>query len=259
MKKHRESKSEKFIRGETGQVPLYRSYGVTKRVRPFVIFLNVLLTKVIFVMMIVLQLSIIAICAIALYNFGGVLISTLMSVIMVWFFLSVNTKIIRRRRSFVRRFKRFCRENRLSPRFVRGFFKALSQSESRDADIILDAYGRTYFIKYVTPKKPLSSLTFLSKTRVRYTKHARRNIFTLILDLKDKSREWDIGFPDEAEAKGAEKIVLVNPNPGDIYVKNSEGATVPTGSGEKIYGYTVYTGTGFLDALRREKEKEENA
>ena len=254
MKKDRK---ESFIKGETGQVPLYRSYGVTKRVRPFVIFLNVLLTKIIFITVIFFQLCIIAICAAAMFFLGGVLISTLMTVIMVWVFLSVNTRVLRRRLSFVRRFKRFCKKNGLEPRFTRGFFAALSSSEHGEVDIVLEAFGRTYFVKYVTPRKPLSSVTFLSKDQARYTKHARRNIFTLILDLKDKSRVWDIGFPAEAEV--GERIVLVNPNPRDIYVKNAEGATVPTGSGEKIYGYTIYTGTGFLDELAREKEKDENA
>jgi len=242
-----------IIEGETGEVELYRSYGTTKKVNPFIIFVNVMLTKIIFVMLMILEFSIITIGAVVLFLHGGILISTLITVILLWVFFNINTKIPRRRIGFQRKLKRLCKKNKFRLEYKREFFKSLFWSDKKEVDFILKAGKYTYFVKYATPKKPLSSMTFLSKDEIRYTKHARKNTFSLILGFKDKSKILKINFPDyiKSNDKYHEKIIIVNPNPRDILVKNDQGAVVPTGSGERIYGYTIYTGKGFLDAVYR--------
>ena len=37
-------------------------------------------------------------------------------------------------------------------------------------------------------------------------------------------------------------------------MKNKEGVTEPTGSGASGFGYTVYTGSGFLEAIVRNEQ-----
>ena len=244
------------IKDETGEVPLYRSYGVKKKVNRGVIFANVVLTKVLFVLLVAFEFSVIAICSFVMFVYGGALASTLVALTFCWIFFNKYTKVSRRRLGFLRKLKKFCKQNGCKIEKNRSFFAAQKWNARAEADLILRAGDKTYYVKYVTPKRPLSSITLLSKSEIRYTLHARKNVFSLMLGFKDKSRILTIRFPDgiDERDKRQEKILLVNPKPRDIFVKNHDGATVPTGSGERIYGYTLYTGTGFLDALKRETQ-----
>ena len=247
------------INGETGQVEMYRSYGVKKKVNPVVIFINVVLAKVLFVMIMILEIAIISIGAIVLFLYGGTLISTLLAAILLFVVLNKTTKIPRRRISFQRKLKKACRREKCKLTFHKEFFKSLYWANNDELDFTLKSGKYTYFVKYVTPKKPLSSVTFLSREEIKYTKHARKNMFTLMLGFKDRTKILKINFPHTINAcdKYQKKIIIVNPNPRDILVKNSEGAIIPTGSGEEIYGYTIYTGTGFIDEIvRKAKETE---
>lgn len=251
-KKFREYVDE-TIKGEEGQVPLYRSYGVRKKVNKGVIFVNVILTKILFVLLIAFEFSVIGICSVVIFMYGGALASALVALTFTCLLVNKYTKVGRRRLGFLRKFKRFCKKNSYTIEKKRPFFASLKWNDSKEVDIVLHTGEKTYYIKYVTPKKPLSSVTFLSKREIRYTVHARKNVFSLMLGFKDKSQVLNIKFP--AEIEGGEKILLVNPKPRDIFVKNSDGAIIPTGSGESIYGYTIYTGTGFVDMLKREEER----
>ena len=165
------------IEGETGEVPLYRSYGVKKKVNRGVIFANVVLTKILFVLLVAFEFSVIAIVSFAMFNYGGPLASTLVVVVFGWLFFDKYTKAARRRLGFLRKFKKFCRKSGYAIEKKRGFFASLAWNESAEADFVLRAAGKTYFVKYVTPKRPLSSLTFLSQNEIRYTLHARKNVF----------------------------------------------------------------------------------
>ena len=54
-----------------------------------------------------------------------------------------------------------------------------------------------------------------------------------------------------SNVKNAVKVLLVNPVPHDILKKETDGSLTPIGTGEKLYGYTLYTATGFLNELER--------
>lgn len=244
---------DKAINGETGEVPLYRSYGTKKKVNPFIIATNLFLGRILSIFLFTFEFLVIAINAVVFFLYGGIFISTLMTVILSSVFISIHTRVRRRRFEFVRKLKKLCDKNGYRLKKKKSFSKSLRWSNEAELDFVLTAGKYTYYVKYVTPTKPLSSLTFLSKNEIRYTKHARRNVFTLIFDFKDKSKNLHIEFPTYINEKNKynKKIILVNPKPRDILVKNEDGAIIPTGSGESIYGYTIFTGKGFLDAIKR--------
>ena len=248
---------DKVIQGETGEVPLYRSYGTKKKVNPFIIAVNLTMGRALSILLFFFEFVIIAINAVVFFFYGGVLVSTLITVTISSVLISIHTRVRRRRFEFVRKLKKLCKKNgyRLSQK--KSFSKSLRWSNDAELDFVLTAGRYTYYVKYATPTKPLSSLTFLSKSEIRYTKHARRNVYTLIFDFKDKSKNLKINFPSYIDEKNKynKKIILINPKPRDIFVKNEGGAIVPTGSGESIYGYTIFTGTGFLDAVKRNSGK----
>ncbi len=250
---------DKMTEGETGQVPLYRSYGVRKKVNPFIIAFNLFLGRILTVLLIGFELSVIVICAVTFYLYADLLMTTFVTVALSSFFLTVHTRVIRRRLGFMTKLKKLCKKNKYKLEYKRGFFKMLSWNEKEDPDVIVKAGKYTYYAKFATPKKPLSSMTFLSKDEIRYTKHARKNIFTLIFGFKDKSKILSLRFPEYIDEKDkySVKAIIVNPKPRDIMVKTQEGPIVPTGTGEKIYGYTIFTGKGFMESIKRNAEERE--
>ncbi len=256
MKKKFKIVSDKDIEETSGQVPLYRSYGVQKKVNPFIIALNVLLTRTLFVLVFGAEIAIIVLCAIMFFRYGGPLLCVTITLPTVIVFTFLNTRIPRRRYEFVRRLKKVCRKNSYELKFKRGFWRSLDLCIKDGADFILRADGKTYCIKYITPKSPLTSVSFISKNEIRYTKHARKNIFTLVFSRRDKHQILRAEFPkDIADDKSIIKGFLVNPRPRDIWLKDENGAIVPTGTGEEIYGYTIFTGKGFMSMLQREHEE----
>ena len=95
---------------------------------------------------------------------------------------------------------------------------------------------------------------------MKYTKIARESRIATIFDFKDRSITVPIAFPDEIDDndKHGVKAILINPAVMDVNRKGSDGSTIPTGSGEKLFGYTIFTATGFIETLKRNSESENN-
>jgi hypothetical protein len=101
-------------------------------------------------------------------------------------------------------------------------------------------------------------MSFLSKTELCYTKHPRNNKFTLIFDFKDKKKNMRISFPNgiDPEDKHIIKAILINPVPMNIERRaGRDGGMEPTGTGEKIFDYTIFNGVGFLETIQRNAEQ----
>ena len=106
--------------------------------------------------------------------------------------------------------------------------------------------------------RKLSTMSFLSKTELCYTKHPRNNKFTLIFDFKDKKKNMRISFPNgiDPEDKHIIKAILINPVPMNIERRaGRDGGMEPTGTGEKIFDYTIFNGVGFLETIQRNAEQ----
>ena len=55
------------------------------------------------------------------------------------------------------------------------------------------------------------------------------------------------GVPNEKY----ENVVLLNPVPSGVCYIDRDGMMTPTGSGEKMFGYTIYNGTDFLSLINK--------
>ena len=244
---------EKKVKVETEDVPMYRSYGVTKKVNPTAIKIRDTLAKALTILVLVIEFSIILLVTFMLAFYTDVLVATVLFVILFSIFFFNATKLIRRRAKFLRKLKKLCKQNKYRLQIKRGFFKSLSWAKDDDVDFIVKAGKWTYYVKFATSKRFLSSFTFVSKDQMKYTKIARHNRFTIILDFKDKSCMMPIAFPKgiEENDKYAVKAILINPAVMNIEKKGSDGVVIPTGSGEKLFGYTIYTGTGFIETIKR--------
>ena len=246
--------SEREIEIIYGEIPLHRTYGVTKKYRPRLIKFNNFISRFIVLYLIIFEIAVIAIAGFAFWFYSGELVATVITLILLSITYSINTRIPRLRRKFTKRLKKICRENNYSLEFKRGFFKSLSWADKGEIDFILKADGYTYFVRYATATKKLSTMSFLSKDEILYTKHPRNNKFTLIFDFKDKKKLMRISFPEyiDNSDKYSVKAILINPVPMNIEKKGAFGSGMePTGTGEKIFDYTIFNATGFIETLKR--------
>ena len=241
---------------ETEDVPLYRSYGVKKKVNIRARKIRDMVAKVLTIVLLVTELSLIFVVTFMLAFYTDLLVATTLFVLLFSIFFLNATRLLRRRAKFVRKLKRVCKQNGYDIHFERGFFKSLSWAKDDAIDFKVKAGKWTYYVKFATSKRFLSSFTFVSKKEMRYTKIARHNRFTIILDFKDKIYNMPIEFPAEIDEndKYNVKAILINPAVMNIEKKGSDGVIVPTGSGEKLFGYTIYTGVGFVETLKRNAE-----
>ncbi len=250
---------ERRERVETEDVPLYRSYGVTKRVNPTMRKIRDALAKSLTVMLMVTELAIIFVVTFMLAFYTDILVATVLFLVLFSIFFYNATKLLRRRAGFIRKLKKCCKKNGYQIEFKRSFVKSFSWAHGDAVDFVLKAGKWTYYVKLATSKRFLSSYTFISKNEMKYTKIARHNRFAIILDFKDKTKSLPIAFPKDVpdDDKYTVKAILINPAVMNVERKGSDGVIIPTGSGEKLFGYTIYTGTGFIETIKRNAQESE--
>ncbi len=256
-----EESNEPEVEIISGEIPMYRTYGVTKKYRPRLAKFNEILSKFLVLYLIVFEIFILAVVGVSFWFFSGELIATVVSVILFTVMYRINTRIPRLRRKFTKRLKKLCREKKYSLEFKRGFWSSLSWADKGQIDFILKADGITYYVRYATATKKLSTMSFMSRTELVYTKHPRNNKFTLIFDFKDKAKTMHISFPEgiDENDKNAVKVILINPVPMNIEKKGAFGVGMePTGTGERMFGYTIFNATGFIETLKRNAKKVKN-
>jgi hypothetical protein len=241
-----------------GEFPLYRTYGVTKRHRPFLAKLNNFLSKALVLSLIISQLFVIAVAGFAFWFYSGALIGTIVTIILVTVFYKINTRVPHARHKFQKKLKKLCKQKGYRIEFKRGFWKSLTWADNGEIDFILQAGSYTYFVRYATATKKLSTMSFISKTELCYTKHPINNKFTLIFDFKEKKKTMRISFPNgiDPDNKHMIKAILINPVPMNIEKSaGRDGGMEPTGTGERIFDYTIFNGVGFLETIQRNAEE----
>ena len=234
-------------------VELHRSYGVKKRVT-LATRLNEQLAKVLAVCLILLLGTIFALGMVWLTVALGT-IGIMLAVIAVVVFIYVKPcRKLRKRLRFILKLRRKCRELGYKLSFTRGFFKALKLN-GEGFDLTVDTGKKLWCVRFFTPKKYLSHLTFIDRNSIEIKTNITKSHFKFILGLNNVNvRRISYSFSDEPlpyHAKSV-KALIVNPVPHDVFKKDPDGAVIPIGTGERLYDYTMYTGSGFIEALRRD-------
>ncbi len=239
-------KLNEFIESNSDGVELYRSYGVKKKVRVWNAAYNYAFEKFLLIFLFAFDLMIIGMGAVLVFTLGGMLIPTFIVTVFLTIFLIHIVKIPISRFVFLGRLRRVCKKHGCIYTPQRNFFASLAWCSIDKSDFTLKVGELTYYVKYATPKKPRTSYTFLSPTEMKHTRHARKSIFALIRQPKDKTKHFSIAFPSAAEGSNSKKIILLSPMPRQIFAANSKGIVIPTGSGEASFGYTVYSTGGLI-------------
>ncbi len=249
----RKNNTEIAKESSIGQVPLHRSYGVKKR-EGFFVHLNNLLAAVL------------ALCLIALLGFiwimGIVMLVTLLGHIgialaalsvLLFIYFKLCRKI-RRRIKFIFKLKKTCKRLGLKLQFKRGLFRGLKLN-GEGLDLIVDSPKKRWCVRFFTPKKHLSHVTFIDKNTVEIKINITKSRLKFVLGLNEpKTRRIKYSYDDAVSVgnKKVAKALVLNPVPHDVFKKDKDGAIIPIGTGEYLYGYTMLSGSGFIETLQRE-------
>lgn len=240
-------------------VPLYRSYGSTKKEYKWREELLTLLEKVIAIVFLGLIFFTLGISVFSWLRFGGILVHVVVTATIALFLFFVYTKTFRKRLSLSKKLKKVCMENHFDLTFERPVLKSLKWSE-KGSDITVVTKNHVFYIHLLAVPKYRCHICFDSASEIRIVKPPLNNKFTVIFDFKAKTKKLSLDFSDtrQFEGKKTHKIILVNPVCGEMYYKISQVSTSQTGNGGEHFGYKIFTASGFVNYLARvDKENAE--
>ncbi len=237
-------------------VPAYRAYGVTKRENFFTV-LNEILAIILGWYLYIPCFFIIlvgTIFMIKLLGNTGVIFAFLVIILFIYFVLGRN---IRKRASFVSKLRKKCKQLGYAFEFKRSFFRGL-RFNNEGIDLIVHSPYKRWYLRFMTPKKHRSYITILNRNEIEVKTNVTRNHLKAVLGFgKIKVRRYDYSFKEvfNSDSIKTQKVLLINPVPLDMFKKDIDGATIPIGSGEKLYDYVMFSGSGFISDLQREYDE----
>lgn len=251
------------------QVPLHRSYGAKKREtwlshfnEHLATFLMVLLYGWMFIML-----------ALGTYLFIGALghIGILLTIIaVVWFIIWKFFRIPRKRIAFILRLRRKCKRFGYKIEYKRSIFKSM-RFLTEGIDLTVNTGKRLWVVRFLPCYRYNSDLIFMDANTLKikhnpirlkaslFPGHIRHGVRVNTdqgkrFSFDGKVKTINYSFTDEVSASGIKiaRALIVNPVPHTIRKAEFDGAIYETGTGEKMWGYTLFSGSGFLETLDRE-------
>jgi hypothetical protein len=241
-------------------VPLYRTYGVKRRLRPWQEKINLTFGRIVLIWMLGILGFAACACIVGFWlYFPELWVKVLLSLLIVAVLAIRMTRTLRKRLKFMRKLKRLCKRKkyRLTP--VQNFFQSLFWSGNRE-DFVLETGRCVYFVRFLTVRKYRSTLYFEKPDAIKLVTRPLNNKFTLIFDVQPRVRYYPMDFTvDERicglwKNKKQIKALLINPVSSEMLYRKRDGGYESTGNGGAHYGYTVFTGSGFLETVLRNDE-----
>ena len=239
-------------KGKKTSLPSYRFYGNRKKRSAFWEKIQGGMLKLIVLWFLFWFLSIGLLAALTFLLYGSLMIVTIIYIILGIILTMVLTRTLRKRRKFLRKLKKLCKANRYRLQFKRKFLQSFRWT-GKDTDFVLDTGKHVYDVSFLTIKKYRSTLYFESKDEIKQVIKPLNNKFTIIFEPPVREKRFPTQFSPvyALDSKIKHKVVLLNPVCQEMYCKDRDGNMAATGSGAEVFGYTVYTGTGFLETVKR--------
>ena len=269
---------------EYNPVPLYRSYGVTKKENIFTVlneYLAVLLGWLLYIPMFAI-IIIGTIFMIKLLGATGTLFVVVSAVLIVYFVLA---RKIRKRAKFILRLQKKCRQLGYTMELKRGFLKGLKLNKE-GIDLVIHTPTKKWFVRFMTTKRRNSHVTFLNKDTIEIKKikgrvKLRSGMFGYMHHNLSKPRVSNIVprvsmHDHQSIEKGSPKLsyipysfneifnddnfevqkaLVVNPVPLEMFKVDKGGSRIPIDTGERMFDYIMFSGSGFIKTLEREFEE----
>ncbi len=241
----------------SGDVPLHRSYGVKKRLRPWQEKMELGISKIFlfWILGVLLFVSSVSVICFFLY-FPEMWIKLVIGIAVGVIFTVRRTRTIRKRAKFSRSLKKMCREKKFRLTREQSFFASLIWSGNRE-DFVLETGSCIYYARYLTVGKYRSTVYLEKPDEIRLVKRPLQNKFTTIFDIHPRVKHYPLDFEigDRVssvwEHKRVVKAMIVNPVCEDMRYKKKDGGYETTGNGGTHFGYTIFTASGFLETVRR--------
>ena len=149
---------------------------------------------------------------------------------------------MRDRRALVKRFEAVCREHAIEHTAIRHPVRSLFRPEE-GADVTFTAGGVTYDVKIVPAINRHATAYFVPGHQmiVRHTVYFLRKGFELF--------HFDTTYSYQMEGD-PKKLVVVCPGRATMFAAEG-GQTRRIDTGDTLYGYTVFTTTGFINSIDR--------
>ena len=247
------SDSRRPKRSKYDPVPLYRSYGVTKKETFWTVLNNFLASVLAIALIIVLSVMWLLGAYILISVLGAV--GTLAVIVSVLCFVYFKLcRKIRKRLKFVFNLRKRCKQMGYKLVFHRSIFKGLKFNKN-GLDFTVNTGKKIFNVRFFTPKKFLCHIIFNNDETVSIKTNITKSQMKFVIGInhpKTKVVEYRFGTPADTTTIKTVNALIINPVPHEVFKKDTDGAIIPIGTGEKLRGYTLFTGSGFLDTLRRE-------
>jgi len=269
------------------QVPLHRSYGVKKKENVFA-HINDYIATALLVVLYALQLAIWVLgifwLTVMLGAVGTVLAVSALLIFIWWKFF----RVFRKRVKFLFKLKKTCKSLGYKIKFYRGFFKGLRFNKS-GVDFTVNTGKKIWTVRFLPCKKYNMDLLFedektivmktnpirLKSSLMHGASATRRAVSTngpmamgkaaskagalgaLGVFKKSKVKRIEYSFTElEGNIYGkSERALIINPVPHTMLKKENDGTIYETGTGEKMWGYTAFSGSGFINMLKNESRE----
>lgn len=236
------------------EVPLHRSYGVRRKVYPWVERFKLYVTRALLIFVFGFPLSCAGFVFLMFMLFvPGVLVRFLVGGSLVLLLVIWLTRTLRKRLIFLCKLRLFCKKHGASLRTEQSFLRSLRCSPDRD-NFVLKTKECIYYVRYLTARTYRTTLFLEKEDELRLVKFPLNNIVSFVFDWKPKGKKYALKFdvPLTIDDTPVKKVLLLNPVCEEIKYRLERGGYEVTGSGGAHFGFTVYTGSGFLNALERD-------
>ena len=246
----------KVERSEYRPVSLYRSYGKKRIENENVEKANVVLIRALACLILSLLAITFATGAIAVLLYAPLLIRTVIWVAIAYYLARYLTKIPRKRLDMLIKLRAVCQAHGWRLTREKGFFDPLKWC-SKGVVLTIETPHTIYYVNTIGVQTYGMTLVLAPDGVVQLKKKPRKNIFTIIFDIKGRKKAGCVDFSgiNERFDKRQECILLVNPVCQEIKYRISEHSYSVTGNGGKHFGYTLFTATGFLNYLERNEQE----
>ncbi len=246
-------KRRKVEVSEYNPVPLYRSYGKTRREYKFIEEIKLFFVRAAGAFVLGVPLMLLAVGVAALMIWGDLLVKVVVLLAVVTFLGVFATRKLRNRASFLKKLKKLCRDRGYGLKIDRGVIRSLIW-DGENYDFTLETGKEVYYVNIIGAENSRQKLCLDSEGEFKLMLPPLKNQFTIIFGFKTKVKKYKMDFSSvpSFEGKKAVKVILMTPSFGDVEYRKSEISTAPTGNGGEHFGITLYTAKGFLNKLNRE-------
>ena len=252
---HEEEQDAEFW---TGEVPLYRSYGVTRRrgsLGSILTWATYVLGYVLAALLVVCLTALVVMAVVAMALYGSTLLRTLLFLGVAIAILFHPVRFLLKRFSLMRRMKKLCEQRGFQMNRLHRFWKTVFSPKRHGVDLVIETDHKRYMIRILQFYRYQSKLTFSDPGKMVLTTRLISSSFHIIFGIKPRVRQKTYSFPkfSQNDNKKAINAFLLNPVPKTLEAKDRDGVIAVTGTGATLLdGTVIFSGSGLLSTLKRE-------